>query len=237
MTRFLASAFSPLLFAQLALSQADPSHEFLDQIRPTLVENCAACHNPAKAKGPAPFLKAANLNDLESNRGLWRNVAAQLRNRTMPPTASKLTEEDRLRVSSWIEDRLRQTACNAGDFAGSAITRRLNRREYHNTIRDLLGVDFEVNGMFPADGTGGAGFDTNGETLFIPPVLMERYMEAAQQIVDRVVITPALSKTIAAPELRTPLKPGEEFSFSVAFTRKVPMICRRRWTAPMPRQS
>ena len=79
--------------------------------------------------------------------------------------------------------------------------RRLNRREYHNTVRDLLGVDFNVSELFPNDGTGGAGFDTNGETLFIPPLLMERYMEAAQQILDRAIVTPDLLKTFQASEL------------------------------------
>ena len=138
---------------------------------------------------------------MESNRALWRNVAAQMRNRTMPPTASKLTEEDRFRISSWIENRLRQTACSVGEYAGAAIARRLNRREYHNTIRDLFGIDFEVLGILPADGTGGAGFDTNGETLFVPPVLTERYMEAAQQILDRVIITPPLMRTFSAAEV------------------------------------
>ena len=118
---------------------------------------------------------------MDQARGLWRNVATQLRNRTMPPRASKLTEEDRLRMASWIDGRLKATACNTGDYAGPAVTRRLNRREYHNTVRDLLGIDFEVTAMLPADGTGGAGFDTNGETLYIPPLLLERYMEAAQQ--------------------------------------------------------
>ena len=47
------------------------------------------------------------------------NVAAQLRNRTMPPVETKLTEDDRLRVATWIENRLRQTACAVGDFAGA----------------------------------------------------------------------------------------------------------------------
>ena len=77
--------------------------------------------------------------------------------------------------------------------------RRLNRREYHNTIRDLLGVDFDVVRLFPADGTGGAGFDTNGETLYMPPMMMERYMEAAQQILDRVIVTPPLSRVFIPP--------------------------------------
>jgi hypothetical protein len=143
---------------------------------------------------------------MDASRGLWRNVAAQLRNRTMPPTASNLTEEDRLNVVSWIENHLKQTACNAGDYVGAAVTRRLNRREYHHTIRELFGIDFEMNTMLPADGTGGAGFDTNGETLYVPEQLLERYMQVAQQILDRVAITPPLVRVITGDEVKGPIK-------------------------------
>jgi cytochrome c553 len=171
-----------------------PSPDFTTTIRPVLAANCGMCHNPSQPRNPANFLKAQTAKDIQADRGLWHNVAAQLRNRTMPPIASKLTEEDRLRIAAWIDDDLRKTACSAGDYAGAAAFRRLNRREYHNTIRDLLGIDYDVSLIFPADGTGGSGFDTNGETLYIPPVLMERYMTAAQQILDRVIITPPLQK-------------------------------------------
>ncbi len=209
--------------AAMATAHGASGDEFAQSIRPVLLRNCSPCHGP---KTRVNFLKAETSNDLETNRGLWRNVAAQLRNRTMPPMESALTEDDRLRVSSWVENRLRQTACAVGDFAGAVALRRLNRREYHNTIRDLLGVDFNVAEIFPADGTGGAGFDTNGETLYIPPLLMERYLEAAQQIVDRAIVTPNLSKTVMAAEmLPSPavpansareLKPGEELTAPVS---------------------
>ena len=187
--------------AQIAPKAPAAADEFAASIRPVLARNCAACHNPNSPKNRVNFLKATTVEDIESNRGLWRNVAAQLRNRTMPPVETKLTEEERLRVAGWIDNRLRQTACAVGDFAGAVALRRLNRREYHNTIRDLLGVDFNVSELFPNDGTGGAGFDTNGETLFVPPLMMERYLEAAQQILDRAIITPDLNRTFAARDL------------------------------------
>lgn len=196
-------ACAPAVIGQVPTALPNIDSEFTESIRPVLVQNCAACHKPENAKGHAPFLRAMKASDMEANRGLWRNVSAQLRNRTMPPRDSKLQEDDRVRITSWIDARLRQTACGIGDYAGPAITRRLNRREYHNTIRDLLGVDFEVATMLPADGTGGAGFDTNGETLYIPPVLTERYLEVTQQILDRVIVTPALSKTFSPEELQT----------------------------------
>ena len=128
----------------LAAAMAQPD-EYATSIRPVLMQNCAACHNPNSARNRINFLKAASAKEMDANRGLWRNVSAQLRIRTMPPVDSKLSEDDRLRVSTWIDRRLRQTACVNGDFAGAVALRRLNRREYRNTIRDLLGVDYNVS--------------------------------------------------------------------------------------------
>jgi hypothetical protein len=200
-----------LVLSATALSQkpaAAPAvnDEFAKSIRPILVDKCSMCHITGNPKNRIDFLKDTTSRAVETDRGLWRDVATQLRNRTMPAAETGLTEDQRLRVIQWIDNDLRATACAGGDFAGAITVRRLNRREYHNTIRDLLGVDFNVSEIFPVDGTGGAGFDTNGETLYTPPILMERYLEAAQQILDRVIVTPNLSKTFAAAEL-TPAAP------------------------------
>src|SRR5579884_2923522 len=173
----LVTAFAPLMMAGAAFAAS--SQDFTQSIRPVLEQNCSQCHSPNKPKNPANFLKDTSTKDVDANRALWRNVATQLRNRTMPPFASKLAESDRLRVAAWIEAELRTTSCMVGDYTGAEAIRRLHRREYRNTIRDLLGLDYDVNAEFPGDGTGGAGFDTNGETLYVPPMLMERYMEAA----------------------------------------------------------
>src|SRR5690349_344945 len=103
-----------LCAAGLAFAQAspqDPAREFTGAIRPILATHCGTCHNPATGRNPANFLKAQTVQDIGSERGLWRNVAAQIRNRSMPPVASKITEEERLRVASWVETRLKETAC------------------------------------------------------------------------------------------------------------------------------
>ncbi len=184
-----------------ATTPAEAAREFAQTIKPPLVANCAGCHNPANPRNRIDFLKGDSFKDVETRRGLWRDVAAQIRNRTMPPVASKMTEEERLHIATWVESRLRETACTSGDYAGVSPARRLNRREYHNTIRDLLGVDLAVADIFPADESGGTGFDTNGETLFVPPMLLERYLEAAQKILDRVIITPPLVKVFPSAEM------------------------------------
>jgi len=192
----------PLL--ALAAFGADPALEFTSAIRPVLEQNCGGCHSPANPKNRIDFLKAQSVKDIEAKRGMWRSVAAQMRNRTMPPMASKLTEDDRLRVSAWVDTLLRDTACSAGDYAGAVAPRRLNRREYRNTVRDLFGVDLTVSDLFPADESAGAGFDTNGETLYVPPMMMERYLEAAGKVLDRVVVTPAFNRVFADGEVTPP---------------------------------
>ena len=173
----------PLLTVLLApaLLLAD---EFSSDIRPILKKNCKSCHNP-EGKTRIKFLAAQQAEDVSSDRSLWRSVAMQLRNRTMPPpTVPQPSEEERFRVASWIEETLRETACELGPFAGPVTVRRLNRAEYENTVRDLFGVYFEIAELFPVDGSGGEGFDKNGETLFLSPMLTERYLEVAQEILD-----------------------------------------------------
>jgi len=194
-----------VLLAAAGAAFAAPD-EFATKIRPVLQENCAGCHNPANPRNRIDFLKSESPTDVESRRTLWRDVATQLRNRTMPPGAAKISEDERLLVANWIDNRLRTTGCTTGDYAGFVASRRLNRREWKNTIRDLFGLDVIAPDLFPADEAGGAGFDTNGETLYIPPMMLERYMEAATAVLDRVIVTPPFNKVFLSHEL-SPVTP------------------------------
>lgn len=140
MPRVAALLLFPLALAAQSTTPADA--EFAHAIRPALAEHCGRRHNPANPKNRINFLKAQPPTDIESMRGVWRNVAVQLTNRTMPPASdSKISEADRLRLAQWIHRRLEETACRADapPYAGTVTLRRLNRREYHNSIRDLFG--------------------------------------------------------------------------------------------------
>lgn len=178
--------------------------DFKSTIRPILQANCSTCHNPANPRNRINFLKSEEPTDVETRRGLWRDVATQLRNRTMPPGEAKISEADRLLAAGWIEERLRTSGCTGEPYAGYVAPRRLNRREYRNTIRDLFGVDLAIADLFPADEAGGAGFDTNGETLYLPPMMLERYLEAAQKIANRVLIAPPMNEVILSHDMQPP---------------------------------
>ena len=94
--------------------------------------------------------------------------------------------EERGHLVGWVEQML--DSLDENELArdpGRVVLHRLSRTEYNNTIRDLLGVDSKPADKFPADGGGGGGFDNNADTLFIPPLLMEKYLEAAEEVLSQ----------------------------------------------------
>ncbi|PQO45297.1 hypothetical protein C5Y93_15195 [Blastopirellula marina] len=206
---FPVASFVSFPLLALALEPEAPNH-FEQHIRPLVEQYCVACHDPEDPNSHVDFLKAQSTADLQQHRGIWASVSAQLRNRTMPPPDEEQpSENERLEVATWIDDHLRATACQLGPYAGNVTTRRLNRLEYENTIRDLVGPELGFDETFPTDGGGGEGFNNNGETLFLPPMLMERYVEAAQQILDAAIITPKLSEVLEGEDF-LPSTPSSE---------------------------
>ena len=181
--------------------QPESATHYKDHVHPVLVKYCGECHTP-KSKDSAEhdeavvFLGDLTAAAVSANRGIWASVAEQLRNRTMPPSdESQPTEGERREVSQWIETHLIRTACDQGEFAGNPVARRINRDQYTFAIEDLTGLEFDFVETFPADGSGGEGFDNNGETLFLPPLLLERYFEVAEDVVDRLVVTKPFDET------------------------------------------
>ncbi len=137
----------------------------------------------------------------------------------MPPVdEAQPTDDERKLLTDWINDRALTVRCNGPAYPGRVTIRRLNRAEYNNTIRDLFGIDFQPAATFPADDTG-YGFDNIGDVLTLPPVLLERYLEAAEQVTRRTIRAPdedfvtEVSKT--AESWRRPMKAKHEFEFPI----------------------
>ncbi len=109
-----------------------------------------------------------------------------------------------------LQGVLRDIDCSETKDPGRVTIRRLNRTEYRNTIRDLVGVRFDPTKGFPSDGDGGGGsFDNNADGLFLPPILMEKYLDAATMILDKAIITPPIQKRIDPEKLPAHLAQGK----------------------------
>jgi len=206
-----------------AVSPEDAAY-FKSEIRPILSTFCIECHKEGKQ---IDFLAVKELSQIHSQRGNLRSAITQLRNRTMPPAKEEQpSEEDRRKAADWLERILRETAKEMGPYAGAVTARRLNRLEYDNTIRDLLGLKFKFSQTFPSDGGGGEGFDNNGETLYLPVILMERYLDAAEAILDEAVLIPSTQRVFKPSDFEqgssSRLKAGAEASVFFPVTMTAP---------------
>jgi hypothetical protein len=160
---------------------ADAAADFNKNIQPILKEYCFDCHGDGAKKGNVAFDELKS-SDALLNHDLWLKVLKNTRAGLMPPEKKpKPSAEDRAKLERWIKySALGLDAKNPDP--GRVTVRRLNRVEYRNTIRDLTGFDFKVEEELPPDDTG-YGFDNIGDVLSISPLLLEKYMQAAEVIV------------------------------------------------------
>ncbi len=183
-TLFIAAFAAPAL-----LGAAEPTAltNFTREIQPILQEHCYDCHGDGKSKGGIKLDGFASDADLHDHK-LWLRVLKNTRSHIMPPAdEDSLDEADITKLANWIKrDAFQLDAVNPDP--GRVTVRRLNRVEYRNTIRDLLGVKFDTLAEFPADDTG-HGFDNIADVLTISPMLLEKYLDAAQTIVTGAVPT------------------------------------------------
>ncbi|MBX3733582.1 MAG: DUF1592 domain-containing protein [Verrucomicrobiae bacterium] len=158
--------------------------DFQDAVRPLLQQHCLECHRGGRAKGGVNLAPFTNTASLHLNPKLWETVVRQVEERAMPPRdEDQPSEEERLRLRDTLNELLNNPDPRLlPRDPGAPVVRRLNRTEYNHTVRDLLGVTNRPADRFPADGGGGAGFDNNADTLFVPPILMEQYLEAAEEV-------------------------------------------------------
>ena len=155
---------------------------------PFLEQYCFSCH---AGDQPAAELALNSFTDnpsLIENRDVWERVLDMLTTGQMPPSDSdQPSMPDSEAFIARIEAIFEHANRTAKPDPGRVTVRRLNKVEYKNTVRDLLGVDFNPTENFPADDVG-HGFDNIGDVLTMSPLLMERYLEAAEAIATRVIL-------------------------------------------------
>jgi hypothetical protein len=154
---------------------------FRADVQPLLNTYCFKCHGGEKVKGDVSLAPFNDDGAVQTDPKLWRNVLTQVSDYTMPPKKqTQPTAAERELLVGYITHRLNHLDLSKiKKDPGRVTIHRLNRQEYNNTLRDLLGIDSRPAETFPADGGGGGGFDNNADTLFVPPILMEMYLKAA----------------------------------------------------------
>ena len=175
---------------------------FEETVQPILIDYCYRCHADGNKKGDLAF-DQAQVSALVKKRDLWLAVLKNVRSGLMPPAGKpRPSEAEVQQLAKWIKDDVFEID-PANPDPGRGTIRRLNRAEYRNTIRDLTGYDFKAEEEFPPDDSG-YGFDNIADVLSVSPLLLEKYIQAAESIVAAAV--PTVSRLIPERSYR-----GAEF--------------------------
>jgi len=196
-----AAEESRLLTAVPALRPVE--QQFRRTVQPILADHCIDCHTADDPSGGVVLQGYDTPEKLLSDIRLWEKVAKTQREKSMPPEdGDPPSDEGRTAVIAWVGSATKALSEAAPFDPGPMLYRRLNRREYANTIRDLLGIDFDVATAvgLPPDQKA-FGYDTIAAALDIPPLLMEKYVAAADEVLDRVVVDRPWSQKFEVEDL------------------------------------
>ncbi|MES1258816.1 MAG: DUF1592 domain-containing protein [Acidobacteriota bacterium] len=197
---WLVAAFVLSIPLALPAAPADQAG-FQSFVQPFIEKTCVGCHNAKLQSGGLNLQPYATVGTVTRNRAHWQLVLEKLRSGQMPPPGLPRPAESELKtVTEWISAELDRQDRSLPPDPGHITARRLNRTEYNNSVRDLLGVDFNPAGDFPPDDSG-YGFDNIGAVLSMSPSLMEKYVTAAERVARTALYgPPAMQPTLVKHE-------------------------------------
>ncbi|MEZ5352723.1 MAG: DUF1592 domain-containing protein [Bryobacteraceae bacterium] len=179
-----------------ALPLLGQTPDFDSAVKPVLSSSCLPCHNAKSAAGGLNIGGFLSRDSVAAERDGWEKLLAKIRSGEMPPRGVPRPPDAKIAaLRQSIEAEFDRIDRSTKTDPGRVTARRLNRNEYTNTIRDLLAVDFRADRNFPTDDSG-HGFDNIGEILTVSPILMEKYVVAAERIAARAIGADPLPKPL-----------------------------------------
>jgi Protein of unknown function (DUF1592)/Protein of unknown function (DUF1588)/Protein of unknown function (DUF1585)/Protein of unknown function (DUF1587)/Protein of unknown function (DUF1595)/Planctomycete cytochrome C len=176
-----------------------PSPHFSRDVAPLLERYCVQCHDSASARGDVILDTFDDRGPDKEHTPLLLRVASVLHSGDMPPEGKPHPNPDELEIiNTWLDEAI----LNQAKRPARVTVRRLNRGEYNNTIRDLIGLDLHPADDFPSDDVG-YGFDNIGEVLSTPPILLEMHMGAADRVIREAFRSDAIGERITNPPVDT----------------------------------
>src|SRR6267142_739232 len=160
-------------------------------------KSCVGCHNSKVKSGDVDLAALRSARTFDEDREIWEKVVEKMKTGQMPPAGTprppaSMTAE----ITRWLESEFARQDRAVQPDAGRVTARRLNRAEYNNTLRDLLGIDIRPADNFPAD-TAAFGFDNISDALQLSPALLENYVDGAERAVRTALFGPERLKPAA----------------------------------------
>ena len=225
---------------------------FARDIKPVLQRLCVGCHGPKKQEAKLRLDTLSTDLVKGSDAETWHDVLNKLNLGEMPPkkAGQQPTSSERRLLVRWLTAELRRAQEVARSTGGRVVMRRLTRYEYNNTMRDLLGVEFDYAENLPPESISRDGFQNNGSVLGISPIQVEYYLKAARLALGKAIVTgprPEVIKHHAIKsakvrrvkgEVSNRLGPGSRFLVRLdEFPREGDVVVRVRAHAVVPDQA
>jgi hypothetical protein len=165
--------------------------QFDQTVRPFVAKYCAGCHSGPSAAAQLDLKSFTSVETVRQDYRHWALVMERLKAKEMPPKPvppppAAVTND----VIAWIGELRAEEIRNSAGDPGIVPARRLSSAEYNYTIRDLTGRDMQVTREFPVDPANPAGFDNSGESLTMSPALLNKFLRAAREVADHMVLSP-----------------------------------------------
>ena len=185
--------------------------DFREDVLPILQRRCIACHGPDDVNGNVRLdTLSTNLVKDSVAAETWHDVLNVLNLGEMPPEdETPLTTKERDTLASWITEQIEHAIRTRRSTGGQVVIRRLNRTEYRNTMRDLLGLDLNYGPNLLPDSPGEDGFTNNGSALGMSALQLESYLEAARSALSRAIVTYDEPIVVDATETETTADKGK----------------------------
>ena len=156
-------------------------------LQPFLVAHCMDCHEGTKPKGDFSLETLKPAFGDPTAAAAWVRVHDKIASGEMPPKKKERPPAaDVKAVTAYLDAQLRAASLERQKAEGRVASRRVNRTEYENTLRELFGVPVHVKGLLPEDGSVG-GFDTVASALTVSPAHLVAYQRAADAALDAVI--------------------------------------------------
>jgi hypothetical protein len=221
-----------LLLACVSVTSTTAAEPLSEAARSFIAHHCLECHRGDKPQGDTRLDGLSADLDIDANRKLWQSAIQRIRAGEMPPKEKPRPTADEIKVLTQWHEKQSAAAAARRRAAGRVVYRRLNRTEYENTVRDLLGIEANLTDLLPLDSSAD-GFDNVGDALHTSTFLLDRYLEAAdvalsQAIVNRPQRPPLIDKRYRLTDSHQ-VKATTEKVFRKSEDGQVVMFCSSAW--------
>lgn len=226
----LAAAWLSLCVDTSVQAQSQPADAFKARVQPVLDQYCVGCHSAAEAAAGIAFDRFENQAQAIAGGSVWQRALDALETRIMPPeTSDQPTRDEIAGVVRWVEKDFLEAQRKLARPPARVGIRRLNRQEYNNTIRDLVGLDLRPADDFPADESA-FGFDHIGAAQSLSTIHIEKFLTAAESVLQKAIVTPD-SKSFRSTRLLGPRDDDDEKVDTRPLTASAPLAIEHTFPA------